>query len=264
MTLHEELHYLNDIKNDERSILSVYLNTNPADPEQRNNAWKIHLKNEMKRLEEEVTTANNEREFKLFKASKEKVLKEIEENQQDLHKGIVIFASEEPELWLVHYVQIPVKTSFSWNETPELEQFHYMHKAYPNSGIVLPSLDEVRVIDTAMGVLNDELTYEFDSGNNQWKQKKGVAYGAVRASSAHHVDAYDNRMRENLLRFYRDMGATIERLKKERKWEEIHISGEADLANSFAETLRKKPESCLHKNLNNSEPNKVLHEIFEK
>ena len=263
MALKEELRILNDFVSEEISVLSVYLNTNPADPEQRNDAWKIHLKNQMRDIELDVESRNDTSEMKLFKESKKKVIKEIESKQTDLNKGVIIFASADPELWTVYYVQVPVKTSFHWGVRPEIEQLLYISTAYPKAGIILPALDEVRILDTSMGVLTDELTYVFDPGNKQWKQKKGVAYGSVRASSAKHVDAYDDRIRENLLRFYKQMGTTVERLKKERKWEEIHVSGEAELANSFSGSLQKKPESCLYKNLNNSEPNKVLYEIFE-
>ena len=77
-------------------------------------------------------------------------------------------------------------------------------------------------------------------------------------------DAIEPRLRENLQRFYKGMGEIVEKLKKERGWQEIHVSGEADLANAFAETLREKPASCIYKNLNNSKPNDVLHQVFEK
>src|SRR5690625_1126023 len=260
----QELQQLGDFESKDNNVLSIYLNTDPADPEQRNDAWKIHLKNGMKELEEMIPSSINETELQLFKKIRKKVQKEIDANQTSLNKGIIIFASEDPELWFVHYVQVRVKTNFYWRKKPELEQLHYINKAYPHSGIILPAFNEVRMIDTAMGVVNDELVYEFDSGSEEWKRKKGVAYGSVRASSATHVDAFEDRLRENLFRFYKQMGTTIGHLAKEREWKEIHISGEPELANAIAKTLQKKPDSILHKNLNNNKSNQVLHEVFEK
>lgn len=264
MRLQEKLQLLNDYESNDNYVLSIYLNTDPSDPEQRNDAWKIHFKNGMKELEEMIPSSINKRELNLFKSIKKKLQKEIDANQMNLNKGIIIFASVDPELWSVHYVQVRVKTNFYWRKKPELEQFYYINKAYPNAGIILPALDEVRIIDTSMGVVNEELIYEFDSGSEQWRQKKGIAYGAIRSSGATHVDAFDNRIRENLLRFYKQMGTSIGSLAKEKEWKEIHVSGEAELANAIAKTLQKQPKSILHKNLNNSETNKVLHEIFEK
>lgn len=264
MRFREELQLLNNYESNNNDVLSIYLNTDPADPEQRNDAWKIHFKNGMKELEEMIPSSTDKSELNLFKALKKKVQKEIDDNQTNLNKGVIIFASEDPELWSVHYVQVRVKTNFYWRKRPELEQLYYINKAYPNAGIILAAFNEVRIIDTSMGVIDDELVYEFDSGSEEWKQKKGVAYGAVRASSATHVDAFDDRMRENLFRFYKQMGSTIGRLTKEREWKEVHVSGEADLANAIAKVIPKKATSVLHKNLNNNKSNQVLHEVFEK
>ena len=60
------------------------------------------------------------------------------------------------------------------------------------------------------------------------------------------------------------MSIKIEKLKKERHWDEIHVGGETEHAKSFAKVLMKKPNSCVYKNLINSSPGQILHEVFEK
>src|SRR6185312_2183034 len=137
MSLSEKLKELKEFECSSRCVLSVYLNTNPADPEQQNGAWRIHLKTGLKRIDEYIKASNDEKELKAFRELKKKVDTEIEENQNDLHKGVVIFASE--NLWHVYYVQVSVKTSFHWEDRPMLEELEYMYKAYPEAGIVLPS-----------------------------------------------------------------------------------------------------------------------------
>jgi hypothetical protein len=264
MTLSKELQTLKDFHSDDRCVLSAYLNTNPGDPEQLNGAWRIHLKSGLKRIEEYLTASKDEKELKAFHELKNKIETEVEDNKNDLSKGVVIFASVDPELWSVYYVQVPVKTSFHWENKPMTEEMEYMYKAYPEAGIVLPSFGEVRILDTAMGSVNGEIVFEFDPNLEGWGERN-------KASAAHNVgmgsskgDAIEPRLRENLQRFYKGMGEIVEKLKKERGWREIHVSGEADLANAFAETLREKPASCIYKNLNNSKPNDVLHQVFEK
>ncbi|OIU73122.1 VLRF1 family aeRF1-type release factor [Rossellomorea aquimaris] len=64
--------------------------------------------------------------------------------------------------------------------------------------------------------------------------------------------------------FYSFFFFKIEKLKKERRWEEIHIIGEAEHAQSFAKVLHQKPNSCIHKNFINNSADKILHEVFEK
>ncbi|GEN84033.1 hypothetical protein SLU01_23450 [Sporosarcina luteola] len=264
MSLSEELKSLKEYKCNSRCVLSVYLNTNPADPEQQNGAWRIHLKNGLKRLAEYLEASQDQNEIKAFKKLKDKVTKEIEGNQNDFNKGVVIFASEDPELWSVHYVQVQVKTSFHWEDHAVTEEMEYMLKAYPEAGIILPSLGEVRILDTAMGFINDEMTYEFDSGLQVWKEANGARSSVQRGSGGGQSDEFDDRLRENLERFYKELGATVEKMRKDRNWKEIYVVGEAELANSFTKALRTKPNNSIYKNLINVQPEKVLHQVFEK
>ena len=290
MTLYDEIQKLKNFECEDRCVLSVYLNTNPADLNAQNGAWRIHLKNGLKRIEEYLEASNDENEIKNYKSLKKKVEREINDNQDDLQKGVVIFASPHKDLWSVNYVQVPVKTNFHWETKPELDQLRYMYKAYPYAGIVLPSFKGIRILDTSMGIINEEIYYEFDSGLEVWTEQKGVrgssrvqgraagqgagspGGGAAGGNSpviggsggGSPVDELDHRLKENLERFYKDMGSKVEKLKKERHWDEIHVVGEADHAKSFAKSLQKKPASCVYKNLINSAPGNILHEVFEK
>jgi len=263
MSLSKELQTLKDFHCDDRCVLSVYLNTNPGDPEQLNGAWRIHLKSGLKRIDEYIKASKDEKELKNFTELRKKIETEVESNKNDLSKGVVIFASLDPELWAVHYVQVPVKTSFHWENHPVTQEMEYMYKAYPEAGIILPSFGEVRILDTAMGAVIDEATYVFDANLEGWG-KKGKKDSNETLTGSTRDDAIEPRLRENLQRFYKGMGEIVGKLKKERGWQEIHVSGEADLANAFAETLREKPASCIYKNLNNSKPADVLHQVFEK
>ena len=258
----KELKALKDFHSGERGVLSMYLNTNPGDPDNLNGGWKIHLKNGFKELNKFLS--DKETELKSLNALKEKVLDGLDKNPDALRKGVVLFASENPELWSVHYVQVPVKSSFHWEDHPVLEQLEYMYKAYPEAGIILPSFGEVRILDTAMGVVKEEITYVFDPNLEEWGQSKQMDPTGSHVIGSSKVDFLESRLKENLNRFFKSMGITVERLKKERGWEEIHVAGETELAIAFSEILRKKPTSCIYKNLNNSKTSDVIHQVFEK
>ncbi|MGM0896765.1 MAG: VLRF1 family aeRF1-type release factor [Bacillota bacterium] len=287
MTLYDEIQELKQFECEDRCVLSVYLNTNPADREAQNGAWKIQLKNGLKRLEEYLTASNNEKELKAYKQLRKKVEKEIADNQGDLQKGVVIFASTQDDLFWVKHLQISVKTDFQWENKPALDQLRYIYKAYPYAGVILPSFKGIRVLDTSVGIVNEEVYYEFDAGLEVWTEQKGVrSSGRIQGRSGagstgggaaggnspviggsgggSPTDELDHRLKENLDRFYKDMGSKIEKLKKDRRWEEIHVIGEAEHAQSFAKVLHKKPNSCIHKNLINNNADKILHEVFEK
>lgn len=264
MTLSKELQTLRDYSSGTRNVLSVYLNTNPGDPEQINGGWDIHLKNGLKQIEKSLSDSQKDDELKYFSSIKKKLLKEIDDNKKYFNKGLVIFASDEPELWSVHYVQVPVKTSFHWEDRPIIEQMEYMYKAYPEAAIVLPSFGEVRILDTAMGVVKDDLTYIFDPNLEVWGELKDMDPDGKHVIGSSNIDFLDARLKENLHRFYKGMAANIDRLKKERGWSEVHVSGETEYAIAFSESLREKPASCIYKNLNNSKSAEVIKQVLEK
>ena len=135
-------------------------------------------------------------------------------------------------------------------------------QAYPESGIILPSYSDVRILGTAMGRVQDETVYEFDSGLDVWKEQKGVK-SSIQRGVGGHTDGFDLRLKENLDRFYKGMGQVVGTMKKKRGWKEIHVAGEAELANSFASVLREKPDSCIHKNFGKANNNHVIQQIFE-
>lgn len=264
MSLSKELETLKEFYCEERCVLSVYLNTNPGDPQQLNGGWKIHLKNGFKRINEYLTASEDEKELKAFNTLRTKITEEIEQNLNNLSKSVVIFAAIEPELWSVHYVQVPVKTSFHWENLPMTEEMEYMYKAYPEAGIILPSFGEVRILDTAMGFVKDELTYEFDPDVEGWREQKIASANHGQGKGNTTGPSLEPRPQSNIKGFYKEMNKIVEKLKKERGWREIHISGETDSANAFAEVLREKPASCIYKNLNKSKANDVIHQVFEK
>ncbi|MFF2753150.1 VLRF1 family aeRF1-type release factor [Psychrobacillus sp. NPDC058041] len=263
MKINDELKALKEYTSSDRSVLSVYLNTNPGDPEQLNGGWKIHLKSGLKRIGEYLE-ASDENEIEAFNSVKKKVMNELDEkNQTELRKGVVIFASANDELWSVHYVQVPVKTNFYWENHPVTEQLEYMYKAYPEAGIIMPSFGEVRILDTAFGFVRDDITFKYDPISEVWGEKKKVdAKG--RRTVAVKSDVLDPRYKVNKSSFFKGMSTTIEQLKRKRGWRELHVAGEAEMANAFAESLRDLPSSCIYKNLNKSKPNEVVHQIFEK
>lgn len=262
MKITQELEAVKAFRCDDRCVLSVYLNTNPADRDQQQAAWRIHLKSGLKRIDEYISASGDDKELAAFRIVKDRVMKEVETKQNDLAKGVVIFAAAEPEIWSVHYVQVAVKTNFYWENYAQTEALEYMVKAYPEAGIVLPSYGSVRILDTAMGRVRDETVFAFDSALDVWKEEDRVL-SSIQRGPGGHTDAFDHRLKENLNRFYKDLGSVVGKMKKKRGWKEIHVAGEAELAKSFASVLSEKPESCIHKNFGKANNNHIIQKIFE-
>ncbi|MFC4735060.1 VLRF1 family aeRF1-type release factor [Bacillus daqingensis] len=264
MALTNELKSLQKIQcPDGKCVLSVYLNTDPSDPDQQKGEWKIRLKNGMKRIDEYIEASDDQEEKKAYKKLRKKVEEEIHGNQPNLLKSVIIFASDHEDLWSVNYLQVPVETSFHWEETPVLDQLESLQSSYPRAGVVMPNNDEVRVIDTSLGEVHDEWSYEFDSGKEEWTFKEGLASQDRTASGASHVDKFKQRFEENKYRFYKDMAQKVEKIKKDHGWQEIYVVGEADMARTFGEVLQTEPAGYVEKNLNKKETKHVLAEVFD-
>lgn len=265
MTLTNELQSLNKVECPEgKCVLSVYLNTDPANPDQQKGEWKIRLKNGLKKIEEYLeASSENKEELKSYKKLSKKVQDEIHDNQKHFQKSVVIFAAEDPELWSVHFLQIPIDTNFYWEAAPQLEELKTVESEYPRAGIIMPNNHEVRIIDTSLGEVNNEWLYEFDSGKEEWSLNEGMGATNSIMSGASHVDKFQQRFEENQQRFYKDMAQKVEKLRKNKEWKDLHIVGESKMARNFESVLQTKPKSMVEKNLNQNEAKKVLSEVFQ-
>lgn len=265
MTLTNELQSLDKFKcPDEKCVLTVYLNTDPAHPDQQKGEWKIRLKNGLKKIEEYLeASSENKDELKSYKKLSKKVQDEIHDNQKNFQKSVVLFASEEQDLWSVHYLQIPVETNFYWEDSPQLAKLKEIESEYPKAGIIMPNNHEVRIIDTSLGEVNDEWLYEFDSGKEEWSLKEGMGATNSIMSGASHVDKFQQRFEENQQRFYKEMAQKVEKMRKNKNWEELHIVGESKMARNFESVLQTTPKSMVEKNLNQNESKKVLGEVYK-
>lgn len=263
MALRNELEELKELKFNHDAVFSVYLNTDRSDQDQQKGEWQIHLKNGIKRIREYLEAANNDKELKSFEKLSKKVDKEIQNNRTDLLRSVVIFASEEADLFSVHYLQVPVNTSFHWENRPVLEPLEDIQREYPRTGIILPNMDEVKIIDTALGELHEVKSYEFDSGKEEWVLSEGMASSDRMASGATHVDKFQQRFKENLSRFYKDMNERVENFRRDRNWDHVYVIGEAETVKIYTGTMKKKPTGVMHKNLNSSKPYDVIKELYK-
>ncbi|ADU29074.1 VLRF1 family aeRF1-type release factor [Evansella cellulosilytica] len=247
-----------------KCVLSVYLNTDRASADQQRGEWKIRLKNGLKRLQEYIALSSDENQLRSYKKLRQKVEKEIIGNQSRLSKGVAIFASEEEgnSLWSVHYLQLPIKSRFYWERRPKIDQLLDLTKAYPKSGIILPNLDEVKVIDAELGEIKEKKRFEFDPETEEWTAKEGLASSARVASSASHIDDVKQRYAENHHRFYKEVATIIEKMRNKRKWEKLYLVGDTEMVRALQEKMDIHINKIVHKNLNNRDESKVLNEIY--
>src|SRR5690625_4575889 len=106
-------------KKDDTVILSLYLNTDVTDRNQANGEWKIHLKNGMKELKEQVKKKDDQEELKALQNLLDKAETEIYAKQKEMQRGLILIASADGELWRERILQVPETTSIRWDHTAE-------------------------------------------------------------------------------------------------------------------------------------------------
>lgn len=265
MGLLQNLEFLKKFKcKEDKCVLSVYLNTDRSAKNIQQGEWKIRLKNGLKRLEEYLIASGETDELKHYQKVKKKVYNEIVGSQSKFRKSVVVFASEKQKLWSVYYLHLPVKNSFHWEKEPVLDQLIQLQKSYPKSGIVMPHLDEIRIYDTVLGEIEGMNIFEFDPNTENWRRKKGVASSDRAAATALHVDHHRQRLMENLNRFYKEAAVNIDRLAKEKKWEQVYLIGEKELVQNLQSNLKTKVTKIIPKNLKNTNDQAVLTAVFNE
>nr|WP_257350939.1 VLRF1 family aeRF1-type release factor [Pseudalkalibacillus decolorationis] len=153
-----------------QKILSLYLNTDPSNMNQQGGEWKIKLKNGLKKFEEYIDEMGRQDELKGYRELKDRVHKTITGRERELKKSVVLFATPDKRLWIIEDLQVPVETSFHWEEYPVLDQLEDIQSKYPYSGIIVINKEDATVLETEMGVLVNEFHYSFDPDIEDWRE----------------------------------------------------------------------------------------------
>jgi len=231
----------NDINSLEGPVLTFYLNTHPTSEE-----WKIRLKNGLKRTEEYQVASNPDNKKTLTNIIK-KVNVAVRDIQRNLKSSLICFASKDTVL--LYPVKLPVDNDFSWGDSANTKQLEELFEKYERTGLILLQAHSVTLITSTLGEIEDEVHYEMDFDKENWKQYKGLAYGAIISSSANHRDKFERRMSENEARWYKSLVPTIRNYQKEKGWKSIYLVGPASLAESLGKQLNQKITMEIHRNL---------------
>lgn len=224
----EQIH--NEVAQLDGYVLTVYLNTDPAGDD-----WKIRLKNGLRKMTEYVE-ASNPKQVREFKRVRQKVDRAIKDHARYRANSLVCFANKDDVL--IYPLQLQVENDFSWEEEAKTNQLEEICHTYGNSGVILVQRDKVTLLSHRLGELVDETHFEFDVESKHWKRYKGVAFGNIYSSSAHHREKFDRRIRENQKRWFKQLVPMIERHARQKGWNGVHLAGPKELTNDLREMLR--------------------------
>lgn len=236
-------------------VLTIYLNIDPSSEE-----WKIRLKNGLKRTKEYIQASEPD-QLKRFTTISKKVTSVITDEQRNIKQGLICFATSDQ--LLMKHTQISIKNEFHWKDTPVTEQWDELNQQYPKSGIILLQRDEVSILETVFGNLVGQAHYTFDLKNKHWKQYKGLASGAIISSSANHRDQYDQRLKENQSRWFKNIVPTIQKYAKDGEWEGIHLVGPAELTKVMEQLIHSPILGITNRNYGGKTAPQVIERVLQ-
>lgn len=246
-------------------ILSIYLDTDRSTPEQQKGQWKVRLKNGLKKLEEYLSAQGASLEKSNFKALAKKVKKEIEACQREHQKGLILFASDDLELFEMEIVQVKVENEFHWEKQPITSQLEEINQKYPCSGMILAHADHIRVVETCLGQVEDEFGYQWEIDTEDWRYYKGPASGSGqgREASSSLTDQYTKRKEVQMIREYKRLIPKLQEEALERQWKGIYLVGDPMLIQILKEGLHQlRIIDCIPKNMKASSSHDLIDKVI--
>lgn len=247
-------------------VLSLYLNTDRRDQDQQGGEWKIALKTGFKRLEEYLKVSSED-ELERLSSIRKKVENYFESLGRQMPRGVVIFASEDSGVWETFELQVPVKTSFYWEERPVLDGLNELHQHYPLTALVLMQQNQVKILTSNFAQLEDSETMEVDLVFDDWRQHEGPSHvnrsmGSSAVKGANQVDHFEDRVKENQYRWIKSLGSKLDKKIADQKYEQVILVGDKEEGQMLEKNMNKPVDDIIQKNLFDENEHKVIEKLL--
>src|SRR5882672_5251778 len=215
-------------------VLTVYLNTTPADLRNLRNpsCYLIWLKTQAKTLEEGMQKA----ELRTFRELLQRVEFLTESPPQT--RDLAIFVG--PDYWQAFLLRVDTQDEIFWG-LPELSQLLWLVEEHHLAGMVLADRDGTRFYRCWMRELVQEHKEAPKINVWEWRRKdlKPPSNPGVERLRGSHRDAFDHRMEAQYARFY---AAEVEHIRKwVERWdlEPVFLAGPPKLVEIVRDDLPK-------------------------
>lgn len=248
-------------------VFTMYLNTDPSDPDQQGGEWRIHLKNGLNNFKKYLKTEDSEDELNNFKKVIEQVNNFFNEYELDLQKSVIIFATPTDGLVFAEILQVPVETEFFWEEIAKVDQLIRLHQEYPRVGVILTQKEAIQVVVTELGKCIDTVNYELDLDTEDWRKHPSVNRNhTTMGGSGKSVNIREQflaRFEANRHRWYKSIAPDLDKLAKEDGLEYIYMMGDPEETKDLAKAMNKDIHTFIDKNMLDEKPDKIIKEVHK-
>jgi hypothetical protein len=219
----------------EGDVVSAYVAVDPAD---RGEGWRTELRHQLDGLPTEA---------------QDRLLARFPGDGPLPHGrtqvGFLELGGERREIW--HGLQLDLdRTRVTCDGSPCLAPLvKLVDDGWP-VGVVLVSLEIVRVLESALGEVEELDGWELEITSLDWRERKapGRSADAGTGSSASGHDQYRQRLDHNRERFLKEAGQLIHRRYGDRDWRNVVVIGEGDRPQLLARGLGPLADSVAEVN----------------
>ncbi|WP_186578186.1 VLRF1 family aeRF1-type release factor [Aquibacillus kalidii] len=234
------------------SVLSIYLNTNPANQDSQAGGWKIQLKNGLNSFENYLKQSNDVKELKNFKKVRDKVETYINKNKLNFKKSLVIFASTDGSVWFTKHLEMDVKTELFWQENVVTDQLYQLHLRFPRTGIMLLQQNQAKIIDAELRTILDTNFLVYDQESDDW----------VEVTENNQSDGQaDSEIVTEKTRVYKRLAEKLDDIIVGSNWENIIVVGEKEEVHEITQQMDQHVDRIEHLNLLDHKEAKIIEKL---
>lgn len=210
-------------------VLTVYLDTNPANPRNQGRpsgaaAWvKTHAR--------ELASRLPDADPKLIKDQAQRIGAYLDGHPARA-KGLIFFAG--PRSWKIIRLQVPVEDEIYWGK-PSLGQLMWILDEHRPYGVLVVDRNGARFFRYWLGEIEERKQDRFELDLSQWRRQELVAgRGADRDSFQQRVDAH-------YARFFKETAERCREWRERERLSPVFVAGPTEAAEAVWGEL---PETC--------------------
>jgi peptide subunit release factor 1 (eRF1) len=207
-------------------ILSVYLDTNPAEPrnQRRPSGARIWLKSRGQVLAGRIPAEERKQLREQLKR-----VDQFLESRPERERGVVIFAG--PNAWHVLRLQVNIEDELHWGR-PSLTQFLWLLDEHQPCGVTLVDRSGARLFRFWLGEAEELRAIRFDVNTSEWRRKQlvGPSHGATKKVKGAQRDEFQQRLDAQYAKLFRDAAAKIRLWAEKEQLDPIFVAGPNEVA----------------------------------
>jgi len=218
-------------------VLSVYLRTDPRDPENTRAApaWRSELTTGLNEIADELEREGDRETRLAFRSLHERVLDELGSlDGPALGRSLVRFVSLDGALDERYTARLPLRASLvRLDARPFVSPGVDLVDRGAPAGVVLVGHDRVRVLEWAHGWIDEAADLELEIDRSDWRRYKGSAGSARQRPTVAHTEHLAAREEAHRDRFLGEAAAAVAQRIEGAGWQRVLLVAVGGLAPRF-------------------------------